>query len=353
MNIILLNESFIPIAIIDAYESFIWTDRYNSPGDFEYYAKMDTKMLDLLKQDRYLVNDQSDRIMIIESVEIESSSESGDYLRVSGRSFESILNRRIVWAQTNITGSLQNGVKKLINDSIISPSNADRKIEKFIFYTSTDQRITDLTLDAQYTGDNVGEVINNLCMDCDIGYKIIRDESGNFVFYLYSGTDRSSLNNVVGVVTFSPNFDNVISSDYRESTETLCNVTLVAGEGEGTARKTATVGSGTGITRREIFTDARDISSNDGEITSTQYTKLLKQKGKETLAESKMTREFTGEMDAVHGLFKYGKDFLLGDIVDFEDGYGNVRRVRVTEIIFSENSEGTTSYPTLTILEEE
>lgn len=353
MNIILLNEDLLPIAIIDSYESFIWTDRYNANGDFEYYAKMDKKMFDILKKDRYLICDQSEHMMIIEGVEIETTVEGGDHLRVTGRSLESLLKRRIVWAQTNFSGTVQNCFKKLINDAIISPSNADRKINNFVFLDSMDTEVTKHLIDAQYTGDNLGEVVESVCEDCKLGYKVIRNAEGYFAFYLYSGVDRSSLNNTVGVVTFSSDFDNVISSDYKESTETLCNVTLVAGEGEGTARKTETVGSGSGITRRELFTDARDISSNNGEITTTNYKKLLKQRGKENLAENKMTKEFSGEMDAMHGVFQYGRDFGLGDIVDFEDGYGNLTRVRVTEMIFSEDSSGVTSYPTLTILEEE
>ena len=38
-------------------------------------------------------------------------------------------------------------------------------------------------------------------------------------------------------VIFSPSFDNLIKSKYIESTKTYKNVGLVAGEGEGSARK--------------------------------------------------------------------------------------------------------------------
>lgn len=51
-------------------------------------------------------------------------------------------------------------------------------------------------------------------------------------------------------------------------------VTLVGGEGEGAGRRYTTVGGGSGLNRRELFTDARDISSNvgsDDALTDAEY----------------------------------------------------------------------------------
>lgn len=91
------------------------------------------------------------------------------------------------------------------------------------------------------------------------------------------------------------------------------NVTLVAGEGEGAARKTSIVGTASGLERRELFTDARDISSDVGEgktLTSAEYTEQLNQRGTEKLSEYKTVTSFEGEVEATR-MFKYGTDFLL------------------------------------------
>ena len=54
MELLVLNTDFESVAVIDTYESMIWTDRYNSYGDFEIFFAMDTQLLQYLKEDYYL-----------------------------------------------------------------------------------------------------------------------------------------------------------------------------------------------------------------------------------------------------------------------------------------------------------
>ena len=51
MELLVLNQSFESIAVIDNYKSMIWTDRYNAYGDFEICFAMDIKLLNVLKED--------------------------------------------------------------------------------------------------------------------------------------------------------------------------------------------------------------------------------------------------------------------------------------------------------------
>ena len=153
MELLVLNQSFESIAVIDNYKSMIWTDRYNAYGDFEIYFAMDTKLLSFLKEDYYLWSKDSEHCMIIESIKIDADVEDGNQLIVTGRSLESILERRIIWGQRIFTGNLQNGIQTMLNECIISPSIEDRKIANFVFVASADSKITDLKIDHQYTGD--------------------------------------------------------------------------------------------------------------------------------------------------------------------------------------------------------
>ena len=94
-----LDTDFKAIAVIDLYESFIWTDRYCKYGDFEIYMAMSVEYLEYLKQDYYLINRNSEHVMIIEKIRISSDIEDGGHITVTGRSLESILDRRIIWAK--------------------------------------------------------------------------------------------------------------------------------------------------------------------------------------------------------------------------------------------------------------
>lgn len=121
-----------------------------------------------------------------------------------------------------------------------------------------------MKLEAQYTGDNLYDVIQKICEEQGIGFKITLNDEKQFVFELYAGSDRSYDQTENPYVIFSPKFENIINSNYIESKASLKTVTLVGGEGEGADRRYTTVGGGSGLNRRELFTDARDISSNVG-----------------------------------------------------------------------------------------
>ena len=107
MELIVLNDNFVPIAILDSFESLIWTNRYSEYGEFEIYTKPSEHILRTLMLGNHLQLKGTDRLMIIED-----STPNDDNLVITGRSLESILNRRIVWTQTVLTGSFQDGIKK-------------------------------------------------------------------------------------------------------------------------------------------------------------------------------------------------------------------------------------------------
>lgn len=353
MDLTVLNTNLDDITLVDTYESFIWTDRYCAYGDFELYTAISEDLLDNIKQDRYLINRDSEHVMIIEKLLINSDAEDGNRITVSGRSLESILDRRIVWGQKTLSGNLQNGIKTLLNENVISPIDNDRKIDNFVFEESTDPTITGLTIEAQYTGDNLYDVIRKVCEEKNIGFKVTLNDK-KFIFKLYAGIDRSYEQTEVPFVIFSPNFENIINSSYIESKSSFKNITLVGGEGEGSARRYTTAGSGVGLNRRELFTDARDISSDVGDgviLTDAEYTAKLQQRGKEKLIENPEVISFEGQVETTL-MFKYGEDFFNGDVVQIANEYGHETRVRILEIVMSEDKGGISVYPTFKTIEE-
>ena len=157
--------------------------------------------------------------------------------------------------------------------------------------------------------DSLYTVIKGLCEENNIGFKIILTDDNKFEFSLYAGADRSYDQTENPYVVFSPNFENIINSNYYSSKANLKNVTLVAGEGEGASRKTTVVGSGSGLDRRELFTDARDISSDteDGQLPENEFIAQLTAKGEKNLADHDRVTAFEGEVEVTR-LFKYGED---------------------------------------------
>lgn len=360
-DIYILDTNFETVAVIDAFTSFIWTDRYWEYGDFEIELPASVEAVRIFKQDYYVWMKDSEHMMIIENVETDSDAESGSSLIVSGRSLESILDRRIVWGETKISGGLQAGIRKLLNNAMISPSVAARKIDILSFKNSTDSGVTKLEAENQYYGDDLYTIVQDLCQDAKIGFKITMPEDGKFVFELYVGTNRSYDQTENPYVIFSPNYENLINSNAYKSKKDYKNVALVAlneTDADGnTKHTTVTVTTGknyTGLNRRELYVEPSGVSRTvDGEaISSSELNSQLRQKGKESLSDHEITETFDGEAELSRS-YKYGVDFYMGDIVEVENEYGQESTTRVTEYIWSQDASETKNYPSFTVIEDE
>ena len=351
MSIYLLDTDFRRIRLIDEYISMIWTDRYAEAGDFELYVTATVENVSIFKTGMYLSNTLSEHLMIVETIEIKSDIEDGAKLIVSGRSLESILSRRIVWNQTVFENkNIQDIIFELLKDSIISPNNASRKIDNFIFERLENTQVNTVRLDKQYTGDNIYTVIHELCEQYGLGFKLIR-VNNQFRFGLYMGKNHT--HSTDSFVTFSPRFDNLISSNVITSIRDNVNIACVAGEGEGASRKIISAGTETsGIERMELFVDARSVSSkteNDTVISPEQYNSILLQKGMEELNVHQSKTTIESEVD-YNGIFKYKKDFDVGDIVNFSNEFGYSGKLRITEIVTSDSVDGLTIVPTFKVI---
>lgn len=351
MEAFVLDSQFESIGILDSYDSFIWNEKYNQEGDFELVLPMSYKSWLLLKKNNRLWRNETKVVMIIEKYQLKTNAEDSDLLIVSGRSLESILRRRVIWKQTTLSGNIQNGIKQLIMDNAINPLIAARKINNLVFRDSVDPAITSLTMDeSQYHGEELYEVIQSICYVFDIGFRIFV-EGDQMIFELYAGVDRSFEQITNPYVVFSPNYDNLLTSDLVSSDKEMKNTALIIGEGEGTDRKTSTVGENEDLDRYEIFIDAYDISAttDSGTISDTQYTALLQQRGTEELVHYTSSTDFLGEVEP-NSMFIYNKDYKMGDVVQLINAYGIEAQSRVTEFISSQDIDGYKEYPTFTMV---
>lgn len=336
MDLYILNSNYIPVAVIDSYKSLIWTTRYYTYGDFELYVPADKNLLDYLKQDYFVIREDDSSVMIIEKIEITTSVEEGDFFIISGRSLESILTRRIIWEQTNLSTTVTDGINQLITQNMMTYGR--RYISNMSIDTSFSKSNT---LNVQFTGDNLMDAIGEICTQFEIGFRITLN-NGQFIFSCYEGEEVD--------VTFSPEFDNLINSDYSSDMMSYANVALVAGEGQGINRTTAEIWTTPdvpdGLNRREIYVDARDISSNDGAIPSITYREKLLQRGEEKLlSEHPLTKSFEGEIEP-NMTYEYKRDYNLGDVVTVVNEYGISAKPRIVEIIENWDETGYTVIPT-------
>lgn len=403
----ILDSSFNRKAIIDTYESAIWTDRYLEPGDFELYIKINDKIPSDISMGRYLIHKDSEHAMIIEKIQIETDLEDGNKLTVKGRSLESILDRRIVWRKTifDKNKNLQDAVRQLITENIISPNNDDRKISNFVFLTSNDINVAGVELSdgAEYYGEDLLEVVKKLCDTYKIGFKIILDtETKKLKFSLYAGKYRANRLDPNTYVAFSQKTDSLLNSSYSDDTENYKNVTFCVGPAEDVYEKVAptgdenpheegwykwdpnqkeyidtydeyvrwdqtyyekddlekkkmkeTVGEAKGLNRREVFTDCGS-ASRQGEITYdkatiTEYQHHPKEEGwykQHFDPDGGLEYIKAQEDDPIPGVQYYWKNTHSRDDADFSRLLIRMGKEKLTEKKRKEEFEGEVDYTT-------
>lgn len=346
MDIYVLDEKAEILDIVDVFQSVIWTVQYYSQGDFEMIVPATKKNIDLMQKDRLLCRDKDitkdtfKNVMVIEDIKIESDWEEGDKLTVSGKSLKSIVGRRVVWNQTNLTGNLEAGIRYVLNENVIDPEEESRKIANVELDEAAG--ITD-TIDAQLLGDNIAEWIESICSTHEIGWDMyVRNKK--YIFRLYKGTDRTYNQTEVPAVVFSDEYDNLLESIYTYERGDYKNAALIGGEGEGVNQRTTTIGEATGLQRYETYIDGSSVSSNGAIITEEQYYKLLQDYGKEQLNEVSDTESFEGNVVS-DGNYKLNQDYFLGDLVQVKNEFGIEATPRIIEIIESEDEKGTAIVP--------
>ena len=353
-NIYVLNQNLELQGVIDDYTSIIWRPAYSEVGDFEIYLGATNKAVKLLQKNSYVVRSSDisvvngtvnyKNVMIIKNIQLTTDVENGDFLTVTGRELKYLLHQRIVWKQTNLTGTAENAIRRLVTENAITPTDSNRVIPTLTLGVSAGLTHT---IDKQVTGEYLDKAITEICTAYNYGWDI-SITNNRLVLVVYAGINRSYAQSDRPYVVFSDEFENLHDTQYQLSTEEYANTTLIGGEGEGLERIYVTVNSANkGLERYETFTDARDISRNKGsedEIPLSTYNKLLTERGRENLATLAYTEGFTGEVLS-NVAFKYGVDFFLGDVVTVINKYGIWKNVRVLSAIESEDESGVKLLP--------
>lgn len=344
MIIYVLDTNLERIGTIDTTSSIIWTNRYYTYGDFELYVSATNNNLALLQEGYYLIREgYEENAMIIKKIQITTDVESGNYLTVTGQCLKSIIYQRIIWNMTSVTGKLESCIARLLNENAINPEITARKISNLV---NTNTLSTNYTMTAQYTGDNLGETIAAICQNYGLGWDVQLDlDNKQFNFILYQGIDRSYDQSEIPPVIFSNEYENLLRTTYIYDLTNYKNVAKVAGEGEGLARRYVTVGTASGLERFEAYVDAKDVNSNDGQISNTEYYNLLTERGNEKLAELDYTENFEGEVETNY-TYIFGEDYFIGDIVEVVNEYGIAASTRILEVIQSEDESGIYTIPT-------
>lgn len=94
IDIYVLDDEYKRSRVVDIYESLIWTERFNTKGDFELNLSKEQAQRFGIKEGEGLSIDDSTRIMVIHTIVEKDDDE--DYVTVSGPAFEKVLGERVL-----------------------------------------------------------------------------------------------------------------------------------------------------------------------------------------------------------------------------------------------------------------
>ena len=376
MKVYILNNSYERIAYIDHADSILWDKKYNDVGECEIYLPCSIEMLNILRKGYYVYREDDDMVCKIESVQIETDVEKGDYIIATAKDMNNVLANRIVRNGFTYSGSVAAFIKKLVVDNIIAPEQDERAFTNFTFNDFNFSDFTE-TIDINITsGQDVLELIKTTCKTFNYGFRVKYIElTKTLEFGLIKGKNKATTTGVE-YVEFSPTYSNILSSNYKEDESNYKNVCYVSYKDTNEEIQLLLVFNTetepAAEERREVFVDATGLSrevkieelelmfpyslrlvgttyysnekvvaSVDGEkivVSDYTYSILLRTLGLNTLAERVKTQEFSGSVDIID-TYQYKVDYDLGDIVKVINEYGIGAEARITEIMESDDNE--------------
>lgn len=368
MDLFTLDDKLRRIEVLDRYESLIWTDRWTGMGDFELAIDNTWSNRQLLRKNTQLAIHDSDRIMTIQTIEIKDDSEGRSKLTVKGRSLEYILDDRAAKASFNnltvaprwgVQGTPGYIIRSIVNEICVNGLlSADDIIPYLRVPFVQGQSIwppdtipePSASVYLEIEPKSLYEAVVELCKAYSLGFGILRNpDKQELYFEVWSGSNRTT-GNAQGItpVVFSPELDNLTNGTELFSKESYKNTayvlsdkgtTIVYANSDGNAR--------TGLNRRVLLVKVDNVRENTSENPLT-IDQILQRRGQEALAKHRQIHAFDGEISK-NSSYVYGRDYRLGDLVEFRKSDDIAVPMRVSEQIFVSDAEGDRAYPTLSI----
>lgn len=378
MQLYILNSEYEIIGLVDEADSILYIKKYNDVGECAIRVLCDENYIKLLKSRNHIFRYDDDMFCTIETAEIDTDTEQGDFYTVTAYDFIKILSGRIIWDNFTYSGTFGGFWKKVLTENVVNSTQRVRNIPRFTLDLESLDSITD-EITYSTKSDDILQLLIATCKTYSVGFRVSYDISAQkIVFRLYKGKNKASTQGEE-YIEFSPTFANILSSHYKEDESNRKTIAVVGAKDSDESLMYITVYEGDkepqGIDRKELYIDAtnqsRDISAdelllmfptaklngsvyyitisgvpidvatvNGDKVTVTDFAfgKMLEIIGYNGLAERRITQEFTGEVDTID-TYEYKSDYELGDIVKVVNDYGIGAGAQITEIWESEDSE--------------
>lgn len=344
MDLYLSNSTFQPSRIIDNYSSLVWTDRYAGYGDFTLSVPWSLDLSQNLKQFKYLLHPDSNRVMMVETVEKprQSSDKAKNLVKCTGRSIEAFLdfrNNKTFADQESVvkTGSRAQIANEFVDENCVSSAISGQNLPGLVIAAPPSGSSVTLTVPRGPIYSMVKEILQAE----NLGFKIYRTTTaGELIWEVYEGADYSGDSDPDLYREFSPETDSLSDTSSLESISNYKNHILAIGAKASTQLYYDDSLASGGWNRRSMVLDALDVGPDTTTTVAEDQQALILR-----MYEAKESTD-NKYIQLVDGQIPDDVNVDLGDIVWVKDSYGMQNLVRITEMIYTSDATGSSSLPT-------
>lgn len=352
MEVYVLTSTYRRAHLIDEYESFIWTERYNAAGDFKMVVR--PTLITKIHLNSLITHSETDRIMIVNKLYTHIDAEGVRVMEVSGESFEgffkyrSIGRRRagsIAEGSYKQSGELNNVVQQLVQfECVAGYADAGGYNENDIIPGLYTAGMADpsITTHAVTQPDSLYDAVKDYCDADDAGFRIQLMSDYRLRFSVYTGVLRPN-------VLFSASADTLEEESFLASSENFYDIAYVWAKDNLEVHSVARKGwsrETQGLNRRVLTVNASKVDTT--KLLQEDWLNDLTWYGRKALAKRNREFVFDGKVTDLNP-YKYRVHYNLGDKVTLKDidaSENNNHKVMVIEYIWSHDTAGYRSYPT-------
>lgn len=367
-----LDRNFHKQDIIDGFSSIIWTERYYGDSEVEILVPPSLDMIKKLPMGVFLGLDDSDEIMILETMSVEEGK-----LKYKGISLLPWLNNRFVrtspahkdrywyiggntpgWVLWAIVYYMCCEGSPYLNGSIdIGVTNPELLVIPGLGLNAYDTSGDNISVGIPYgpVYDAMKEIATTYQIGMQIILESVTDTSYSLGFRSYRGLDRTSGQTINSDVRFSPQMDSL--TNIKELQSIAAFKTLVyafaPSDPDGLATlpgvSSLTGPEYTGFDLRALLVFAEDITTDMIGGVPANLVNILNSRAQDAISKNHFIKTVDGEI-VPENQFKYGIHYNLGDVIEVQGNTGVVQTARITEYIRSQDEAGEKAYPTVSMI---
>ena len=336
------------INTIRKYTLAQYVDKFREIGTFKILAQFVDENLYLLSDEQFYILFDGRIFGRVDKVLKDSDSEYDKTIEITGQLAPVFFTQRVNYKTITYKGNTAKYIGALISHNIPTDKTDPRYLKINVHYDNESYldancRKIERTKTGGYMWDEMQLALeqDNLGIFFEpdfttIGQTISDDEGVQidaWKLVISAGTDRTRGNDKGNTpIIFSQNISNIQRSTYALQSEDYCNSAVVAGEGEGDARKWFTFDINTkekkfeaahGFGLRELYIDARDVQSKDSDgnttMTDAEYEQELHNRADSKAVDAMLSKAYSSTVITSDERYVYNRDYYKGDIVTVVD----------------------------------